>query len=130
MTRRALFAIVVSVAGVRLLPDPERIDDENPEISEEEMRRMRPASEVLPELIGQDATDKLMRESRERREWNDPLAHLQARGQAQLRAMLKAEGRDLDRMSEDEVTDYVTDYVDRIIHEYRAEERAKQRAAS
>jgi hypothetical protein len=128
MTRRALLATIASVAGVRLPlpPDPERIDDENPEITEEELRRMRPAAEVLPELIGQDATDELMRQSRERREWNDLLA----RGQARLRAMLKAEGRDLDRMSEDEVTDYVTDYVDRIIHEHRAEERAKLQAAS
>ena len=50
----------------RKKPDPERIDEENPEITPEELRRARPAAEVLPELIGQKATDELMRQSRER----------------------------------------------------------------
>ena len=41
-------------------------------------------------------------------------------------ARLKAEGLDLDRMSEDEVMDYV----DRVIHEHRQEQREKQRAGA
>jgi len=47
----------------RKKPDPERIDEENPEITPEELRRARPAGGVLPELIGQKATDadELMR---------------------------------------------------------------------
>ena len=47
-------------------PDAERIDEDNPEITREELRRARPASEVLPGLIGQKATDELMRRGRGR----------------------------------------------------------------
>ena len=47
-------------------PDPELIDDENPEWTAEDMKRARPAAEVLPELIGQKAADELMRRSRGR----------------------------------------------------------------
>jgi hypothetical protein len=47
-------------------PDPERIDDENPELTREELRRARPAAEVLPELIGQKAADELLRRSKGR----------------------------------------------------------------
>ena len=32
-------------------PDPYLIDDENPEATEEDFRRMRPASEVLPPAL-------------------------------------------------------------------------------
>ena len=49
----------------------------------------------------------------ERRRWRRLLAY----GQTRMRTRLKAEGLDLDRMTEDEVTDYV----DRAIHEYRQE---------
>jgi uncharacterized protein (DUF4415 family) len=47
-------------------PNPERLDDDNPELTREELRRARPASEVLPGLIGQKATDELMRRGRGR----------------------------------------------------------------
>lgn len=47
-------------------PDPERIDDENPELTREELRRARPAAEVLPEFIGEKATEELLRRSRGR----------------------------------------------------------------
>lgn len=68
------------------------------------------------------------RRRRQQREWADVLTRMQTRGQAQIRAMLQAEGRDPDRMSEDEMED-VTDYVDRVIHEYRAEQRENERQA-
>lgn len=41
-------------------PDPELIDKENPAITREELRRARPAAEVLPQFIGQKATDELL----------------------------------------------------------------------
>jgi uncharacterized protein (DUF4415 family) len=47
-------------------PDPELIDEENPEVTREELRRARPAAEVLPKFIGQKATDELLRRSRGR----------------------------------------------------------------
>ena len=41
-------------------------DDENSEWTAEDFARARPASEVLPEFIGQKATDELMRRGRGR----------------------------------------------------------------
>jgi uncharacterized protein (DUF4415 family) len=45
-------------------PDPELIDEENPEWTVEDMSRARPAPEVLPKYIGQKATDELLARSR------------------------------------------------------------------
>ncbi|MGH9652376.1 MAG: BrnA antitoxin family protein [Bryobacteraceae bacterium] len=50
----------------RKKPDPELIDDENPKITQEELRRARPAAEVLPKYIGQKATDELLARGRGR----------------------------------------------------------------
>jgi hypothetical protein len=47
-------------------PQPERIDDDNPEITAEELRQARPAAEVLPHFIGQKATDELLRPKKRR----------------------------------------------------------------
>ncbi len=47
-------------------PDPERIDEDNPEITREELRRARPAAEVLPKFIGQKATEELLARGRGR----------------------------------------------------------------
>ncbi len=54
----------------------------------------------------------------ERRRWERLFAY----GQARMRARLKAEGLDLDRMTEDEVEAYV----EQVIDEYRQEQREKQ----
>lgn len=43
-----------------------RPDDENPEWSAEDFAAARPASELLPQFIGQKATDELMRRGRGR----------------------------------------------------------------
>jgi uncharacterized protein (DUF4415 family) len=45
-------------------PNPELIDEENPEITPEELRRARPAPDVLAELFGEKATQELLRRSR------------------------------------------------------------------
>src|SRR5690606_19348409 len=42
-------------------PDPERIDQDNPEWTEEDFARARPAREVLPELLGNEAAAGLLR---------------------------------------------------------------------
>jgi len=41
----------------------ERPDDENPELTTAELRRARPASEMLPELIGAKAAQEWLRRS-------------------------------------------------------------------
>ncbi len=47
-------------------PDPERPDEDNPEWTREDMAKARPAAEVLPALIGEKATQELLRRSRGR----------------------------------------------------------------
>lgn len=43
-----------------------RPDEDNPEWTAEDFARARPASELLPKVIGQKATDELMRRARGR----------------------------------------------------------------
>jgi len=47
-------------------PNPELIDDENPELTEEWFARARPATEVLPELFGAEAVAHLLKPRRGR----------------------------------------------------------------
>jgi uncharacterized protein (DUF4415 family) len=47
-------------------PNPERPDEDNPELTRDELRRARPAAEVLPTLIGERATQQLLRRARGR----------------------------------------------------------------
>jgi hypothetical protein len=56
--------------------------------------------------------------SKEHGQWE----RLLKKAQARFRAMLRAEGLDPDRMTEEEKMDYV----DRAIHEYRQEKRSGQ----
>jgi uncharacterized protein (DUF4415 family) len=45
-------------------PNPELIDDENPEWTAADFKRARPASEVLPKLIGKKAAARLLKRGR------------------------------------------------------------------
>jgi uncharacterized protein (DUF4415 family) len=42
-------------------PDPELIDGENPEWTTQEIARARPASEVLPQLFGENAGNDMLK---------------------------------------------------------------------
>ena len=42
-------------------PDPELIDEENPEWTEEDFARARPASEVLPEIFGEEIAKEMLK---------------------------------------------------------------------
>jgi uncharacterized protein (DUF4415 family) len=42
-------------------PDPELIDKENPEWTEEDFRRARAAAEALPEIVGQEAAARMLK---------------------------------------------------------------------
>ena len=46
---------------MKKLPNPELVDDENPEWKAEEFARARPASEVLPKLFGAQAARTMLR---------------------------------------------------------------------
>jgi hypothetical protein len=52
--------------GVKKDDPASRPDEDNPEWTAEDFADARPASEVLPQFIGQAATDALTRLSRER----------------------------------------------------------------
>ncbi len=47
-------------------PRRDRPDEENPEWTAADLARARPAVEVLPELIGREATERILRRSRGR----------------------------------------------------------------
>lgn len=47
-------------------PNPELLDDDNPEWTREDMAKSRPAAEVLPQLIGGEAAEELLRRGRGR----------------------------------------------------------------
>ena len=51
--------------------NPSRRDDENPEWTAEQIARARTAAEILPELIGEQATRELLRRGRGRPPKND-----------------------------------------------------------
>lgn len=42
-------------------PNPELIDEENPEWTEAEFKRARPAAKVLPKLVGKQTADRLLK---------------------------------------------------------------------
>jgi len=46
---------------MRKKPDPELVDKENPEWTEEDFRRARPAAEALPEIVGREAAARMLR---------------------------------------------------------------------
>lgn len=73
------------------LPDPEMIDDENPEWTEEDFRRARPASEVLPELFGAEAAAELLK-PRGRPKASATKVHLNLRLDADIVEAFKAKG--------------------------------------
>ena len=41
-------------------PNPDKIDEENPEWTAEDFKKARPASEVLPEIFSKDVADKML----------------------------------------------------------------------
>ena len=100
-------------------PSPECIDGENPEWTAEDMKRARPAAVALPESIGWQVIDELTRR-REWREWLWGLEPLRAR----TRELMRAQGYDPERMTDEENMDYV----DRVIHEHREEELQRSKA--
>ncbi|MDN3521527.1 BrnA antitoxin family protein [Halomonas ramblicola] len=59
--------------------DPEMIDDDTPEWTDEDFERARPASEVLPELFGHEAADDMLKPRRGRPKAEHPKEHITIR---------------------------------------------------
>jgi uncharacterized protein (DUF4415 family) len=43
------------------IPDPELVDDENPEWTEEDLQRAKPARDMLPQIVGKKTADEMLR---------------------------------------------------------------------
>jgi uncharacterized protein (DUF4415 family) len=72
--------------------DPERIDEENPEWTREDLRRARPASQVLPEIVGPEAAREMLK-PRGRPKGEITKVPLNIRVDADVVAAFKATGR-------------------------------------
>lgn len=73
-------------------PDPELIDDEAPEATEEWFARAQPASAVLPGLVGTGAAAELLRPKRGRPVSVNPKQHVNIRLDADVLTALKRTG--------------------------------------
>lgn len=73
-------------------PNPELIDDDNPEWTQEDFARARPASEVLPEVFGSKMAAEMLR-PRGRPKAVTKKAHVNIRLDADVIAAFKAQGR-------------------------------------
>lgn len=69
------------------------IDDENPEWTAEDFARARPASEVLPNLVGKAMTAEMLRPKRGRPVSANPKAHVNLRLDPDVVAAFRATGR-------------------------------------
>ena len=73
--------------------NPELIDRENPEWTAEDMQQARPAAEVLPEHIGKNATEELLRRSRGRPPKEDRKVNQTLRIDPDVLAAYRQEGK-------------------------------------
>ena len=74
-------------------PNPTLPDDENPEWTDEDFARARPAAEVLPKLFGSKAATEMLRPKRGRPPADHPKAHVNIRLDADVVAAFRASGR-------------------------------------
>ena len=69
---------------MRRKPDPELIDDDAPEATDEWFERARPAKDVLPGLVGAVAAKELLKPKRGRPPAANPKEHLNIRLDADI----------------------------------------------
>lgn len=73
-------------------PDPELIDEENPEWTAAMFRRAKPAASVLPELFGANNAAEMLRTKRGRPASANPKAHVNLRLDAEVVDAFRASG--------------------------------------
>lgn len=78
--------------GEHRKPDPTLIDDENPEWTDEDFAKARPAAEVLPRLFGAKAAKEMLQPKRGRPPADRPKAHINIRLDADVVATFRATG--------------------------------------
>lgn len=73
-------------------PKPEQIDHENPEASDEWFAKVRPAKDVLAELVGQEAAQTMLKPKRGRPALESPKEHVNIRLDADILGAFKGTG--------------------------------------
>lgn len=73
-------------------PNPELIDEENPEWTAADFRRAQPAASVLPELFGAKNAAEMLRPKRGRPVSANPKAHVNLRLDAEVVDAFRASG--------------------------------------
>lgn len=73
-------------------PNPERLDDEAPEATEEWFAKARPAKDVLADLMGADAAKEMLKPKRGRPAASQPKAHVNIRLDADILEAFKDGG--------------------------------------
>ena len=74
-------------------PDPELVDDENPEWTAKDFREAKPAAEVLPALLGERVAAQMLQPKRGRPASLNPKAHVNLRLDAEVVEAFRATGR-------------------------------------
>jgi uncharacterized protein (DUF4415 family) len=73
-------------------PNPELMDDENPELAGEWFGRAKPATQVLPGLVGKAAAAEMVRPRRGRPTLAEPKQHVNIRLDADVLDAFKRRG--------------------------------------
>jgi uncharacterized protein (DUF4415 family) len=74
-----------------LKPNPQLTDEENPEWTNEDFKHARPASAVLPEIMGKDAADRMLK-PRGRPKATETKTHINLRLDSDILDAFKATG--------------------------------------
>ena len=86
------------------------IDDENPEWTVEDFARAKPASEVLPKLMGSVAAAEMLRPKRGRPISANPKAHVNLRLDPDVVAAFRATGRGWQTRLNSALKDWLKDH--------------------
>ena len=77
----------------RRKPDPTLIDEDNPEWTEEDFAKAKPAAEVLPKLFGAKVAEEMLWSKRGRPVSDNPKTHVNLRLDPDVVAAFRASGR-------------------------------------
>jgi uncharacterized protein (DUF4415 family) len=73
-------------------PNPELLDEDNPELQAEWFSRSKPAAHVLPSLVGRELAAELLKPKRGRPALDEPKRHVNIRLDADVLDAFKSRG--------------------------------------
>jgi len=92
----------------KLKPDPELIDEDSPELTDEWFRQARPAAEVLPEIFGAEVAAEMLRPRRGRPRSATPKEHVNIRLDADVVQAFKSTGKGWQTRLNDALRDWLS----------------------